>query len=357
MPSRKRAFLPPLEKGQACITCKVRKVKCDAKAPACTACLRTAAFEGRSADSVQCCYTQVLRKSRKTTESRRSALKKRGTQSLPLLPHSAGLSPGASGGEAGRAHDELDSKLTSDSRTPPIHSQTTGAESTTNRGGEQNQSRPTPNRKMVIGLPTLPPLPPTPAVIAASAAKDAPNVPVTFARHFPVAAATGIAIVPSTASSEALLYPYVIAAKAGQSSTFIADSPRVDIAALPVKPLTSAVNWSGASLPGSAMSLDESDSILTFLETELSMTSPTFDTSSSFGSPQSTFWSDFTADDSSQWSCTPSPPPFADCSTISLSEPPFLMDLALPLDHQSLAQWFPLPPTPSLELGLRERVW
>ncbi|SCZ99174.1 BZ3500_MvSof-1268-A1-R1_Chr3-1g05854 [Microbotryum saponariae] len=365
MPSRKRAFSPPLEKGQACITCKARKVKCDAKAPACTACLRTAAFEGRSADSVHCCYTQVLRKSRKNTGSRRLALKKRPTQLPAPSRHMVNLPTGASSGELDsspqrwgetsltRANQRLYAPL-----DPP---QTSDAASITHPDGVPDQSQPPPTLKIALGLPELPPLPPLPSVAATSQVKVAPGGPEASATHSPLTAATGVASAVSAGTPEPLSYPIDISTiRPIRTFAQIAESHRGTIAALPAKPLASAVNWSSASLPRSSMSLDESDAVLALLETEMSMKtpSPTFsDSSSSFGSPQSTFWSDFSADDTSHWSCTPSPPPFAECGGISFSEPPSLMDLPLPLDHQSLAQWFPLPSTPSLELGLREWVW
>ncbi|KDE03054.1 hypothetical protein MVLG_06443 [Microbotryum lychnidis-dioicae p1A1 Lamole] len=333
MPSRKRALSPPLEKGQACITCKARKVKCDAKVPACTACLRTAAFEGRSADSVHCCYTQVLRKSRKNIGSRRLALKKRPTQPPAPLRHTVSL--------------------------PNDASQTSDAASITYPDGVQDQSQPPPTLKIALGLPELPPLPLFPSVAATSQAKVAPGGPEASAMHSPLTAATGVASAVSAGTPEPLSSPIDISIRPIRNFAPIAESHRGTIAALPAKPLASVVNWSSASLSRSSMTLDGSDAVLALLEMEMSMKppSPTFSDSSSFGSPQSTFWRDFSADDTSHWSCTPSPPPFAECGGIPFSEPPFLMDLPLPLDHQSLAQCFPLPSTPSLELGLREWVW
>ncbi|ORY73233.1 hypothetical protein BCR35DRAFT_150184 [Leucosporidium creatinivorum] len=47
---------PPLNKGEACATCKSRKVKCDGIKPACSACKRTARFEGRDPELVCCNY-------------------------------------------------------------------------------------------------------------------------------------------------------------------------------------------------------------------------------------------------------------------------------------------------------------
>ncbi|KAM0754379.1 hypothetical protein T439DRAFT_367713 [Meredithblackwellia eburnea MCA 4105] len=46
----------PLPKGQACSTCKARKVRCSAGTPACDACMRTARFEGRDPSLVVCRY-------------------------------------------------------------------------------------------------------------------------------------------------------------------------------------------------------------------------------------------------------------------------------------------------------------
>ncbi|GAA6058589.1 hypothetical protein JCM10212_007028 [Sporobolomyces blumeae] len=51
----------PLAKGQSCITCRVRKVRCSADRPACAACLRTAKFEGRDLATVKCEYDQGRR--------------------------------------------------------------------------------------------------------------------------------------------------------------------------------------------------------------------------------------------------------------------------------------------------------
>ncbi|GAA6058414.1 hypothetical protein JCM3770_000456 [Rhodotorula araucariae] len=47
-----------LSKGAACVTCKQRKVRCDALKPGCTACRRSARWRGEDPDQVQCCYVE-----------------------------------------------------------------------------------------------------------------------------------------------------------------------------------------------------------------------------------------------------------------------------------------------------------
>ncbi|BGP48525.1 hypothetical protein JCM10450v2_004401 [Rhodotorula kratochvilovae] len=47
-----------LSKGAACITCKQRKVRCDALKPGCTACRRSARWRGEDPETVQCCYVE-----------------------------------------------------------------------------------------------------------------------------------------------------------------------------------------------------------------------------------------------------------------------------------------------------------
>ncbi|GAA5911211.1 Zn(II)2Cys6 transcription factor domain-containing protein [Sporobolomyces salmoneus] len=49
----------PLAKGQSCLTCRQRKVRCTAEKPACKACLRTARFEGRDLSTVECVYGAI----------------------------------------------------------------------------------------------------------------------------------------------------------------------------------------------------------------------------------------------------------------------------------------------------------
>ncbi|GAA5833400.1 hypothetical protein JCM9279_001512 [Rhodotorula babjevae] len=46
-----------LSKGAACVTCKLRKVRCDAVKPACSACRRSARWRGD--DAVECCYVDA----------------------------------------------------------------------------------------------------------------------------------------------------------------------------------------------------------------------------------------------------------------------------------------------------------
>ncbi|KAM0745660.1 hypothetical protein T439DRAFT_384715 [Meredithblackwellia eburnea MCA 4105] len=51
-----------LRKGQACLTCKTRKIRCDGQKPACFSCLRTAKFEGRDESTIKCTYSVARRK-------------------------------------------------------------------------------------------------------------------------------------------------------------------------------------------------------------------------------------------------------------------------------------------------------
>ncbi|KPV74958.1 uncharacterized protein RHOBADRAFT_53876 [Rhodotorula graminis WP1] len=55
-----------LSKGAACVTCKLRKVRCDAVKPACTACRRSARWRGD--DAVGCCYVEATPR-RKSSKS------------------------------------------------------------------------------------------------------------------------------------------------------------------------------------------------------------------------------------------------------------------------------------------------
>ncbi|KAG0148155.1 hypothetical protein CROQUDRAFT_655307 [Cronartium quercuum f. sp. fusiforme G11] len=56
LPTPNRIVSRPLQRNQACTTCRSRKVRCDAKKPACGACCRSAAAHGEDPSIVVCRY-------------------------------------------------------------------------------------------------------------------------------------------------------------------------------------------------------------------------------------------------------------------------------------------------------------
>ncbi|GAA6029061.1 hypothetical protein JCM8097_001574 [Rhodosporidiobolus ruineniae] len=74
-PAAKKSIL---QKGNACSTCKARKVRCDAVKPRCGSCTRSARFRGINPDSITCDYLPPpLKRSSSTTPSKRAAAKRR----------------------------------------------------------------------------------------------------------------------------------------------------------------------------------------------------------------------------------------------------------------------------------------